>query len=323
MLRGGSIRTSNLRGFSLSVCTVWLLASQLGLGQVAESLSSSGRNFQLIEIAPAMEYGETFQGPVDLSLTSQNPDLAWDPNYAPKSETLAAKSQNVIFRGTVHCLEFSFKPVRLIEIDIPQVTGVERNKVWYLLYRVRYLGGELQPLPEPDPYGNQVFAAPQSVSRDWVRFMPTFELEPKGLGQRHLDQIIPAAKRAIAAKERVGRPIYDSVEIQKLKIEVSTAGNNKEVWGVATWTDVDPRTDFFSVNVQGLTNAQQLEMDGDQINYLQKTLVLHFSRPGDTINEMDDRIRYGIPALEDPERQKYVLDQFGVQERLDHLWTYR
>ena len=108
-----------------------------------------------------------------------------------------------------------------------------------------------------------------------------------------------------------------------MKIDISTAAADNAVWGLATWTDVDPRTDFFSVEVRGLTNAQRIETAGDQLKYLQKTLVLNLSRPGDTINDLDDRIRYGIPALQDPVRQKYVLSQFGLQERLDHLWIYR
>ena len=69
-------------------------------------------------------------------------------------------------------------------------------------------------------------------------------------------------------------------------------------------------TDHFSVHVEGLTNAQRLKLEGDQIKYLQKNLVLNFSRPGDTINELEDRIRYGVPALADPERQRYLLQQY-------------
>ena len=52
----------------------------------------------LIEIAPAMQYGETFQGPIDLPLVINNPDLAWDPFYAPKSDTLAEMARDVVFR---------------------------------------------------------------------------------------------------------------------------------------------------------------------------------------------------------------------------------
>ncbi len=69
---------------------------------------------------------------------------------------------------------------------------------------------------------------------------------------------------------------------------------------MATWTDIDPRTDFFSVEIRGLTNAQQTTNVDGKLEIKQKTLVLNFSRPGDTINELADIIRYGVPALTDP-----------------------
>lgn len=276
----------------------------------------------LIEIAPAMQYGETFQGPIDLPLVINNPDLAWDPFYAPKSDTLAEMARDVVFRGDVYCLDFAFKPVRMIE--------VQGQTVWYMLYRVRYLGGELRPKAEPDKYNNEVFAKPDTVAAGSSeampgRFLPLFRLQVRSLRLEYLDQILPEAKAIIAAKERVGRPIYDSVEIQTFPIKLwrDTDTVDNSVWGVATWTQVDPRTDFFSVQIAGLTNAQRLKLEGDKIKYLQKNLVLNFSRPGDTIDELEDRISYGVPALSDPERQQYVLNQFGLEERLDHLWIYR
>ena len=278
----------------------------------------------LIEIAPAMEYGETFQGPIDLPLTVNNTDLAWDPHYSPKSDTLAEMARNVVFRGDVYCLDFAFKPVRMIDVG--------GQTVWYMLYRVRYLGGELRPQVEPDKYNNEVFAQPTTVPAGSAeqmpgRFLPLFHLKVRNLnlGTEYLDQIIPGAKAAIAAKERVGRPLYDSVEVQTMPIKLwrDTDTFDNSVWGVATWTNVDPRTDFFSVLVTGLTNAQQLKQEGNEIKYLQKTLVLNFSRPGDTVNELEDHIRYGVPALSDPERQRYVLQQFDLKERLDHYWVPR
>ncbi len=276
----------------------------------------------LIEIAPAVQYGETFQGPVDLPLVAENPDLAWDPFYGPKSDTLAEMAQDVVFRGDIYSLAFAFKPVRMIE--------VQGRTVWYLLYRVRYVGGDLRPTPEPDAYNNQVFAQPATVPTGSTeqfpnRFLPLFRLQVPNLKTEYLDQIIPGAKAAIVAKERVGRPVYDSVEIQTRPIKLwrDTDTVDQSLWGVAMWTGVDSRTDFFSVQIAGLTNAQRLKMEGNQIEYLQKNLVLNFSRPGDSVNELEDRIRYGVPALSDPQRQKYVLDQYGLEERLDHLWIYR
>lgn len=111
--------------------------------------------------------------------------------------------------------------------------------------------------------------------------------------------------------------------IQKVPVKLSSTKESHEVWGVATWTDVDPRTDFFTVEIRGLTNAQRSEnVDGKFISK-QKTLVLYFSRPGDTVNELADIIRYGIPAYADQEHQKLIFSKYGVQERLDYQWIYR
>ncbi len=298
---------------------------QIGLAQGLPTSRSSERRLApdaFISIPPAAQYGETFQGPVDLPLVAKNPDLAWDPHYAPKSDTLTEMAKDVVFRSDVYCLDFSFKPVRMVE--------VQGQTVWYMVYRVRYVGGELRPTAEPDKYNNQVFATPTALPSGTSttmpgRFMPLLRLQVRSLRVEYLDQIVPGAKAVIAAKERVGRPLYDSIEMQTLPIQLwrDTDTVDHSVWGVAMWTNVDSRTDFFSVQVQGLTNAQRLKMEGEEIKYLQKNLVLNFSRPGDTVNELEDRIRYGVPALGDPTRQRYVLSQYGLEERLDHLWVYR
>jgi hypothetical protein len=279
----------------------------------------------LVVIEPGTEWADTFQGPIDLPLVEEyQSELDWNPNETPKSETLLEMSKNVIFRGDVYCLEFAFKPVRMIEVTVQTPEGPQQKTVWYLLYRVRYLGGDLRPEPEPDKYDNQVFGRPKSVSAEWVRFFPVFKLDTLGQSGTYLDDVIPSAVRAIARKERVGKPVYDSIQIQNLKIRRTTETEDNAVWGVATWIDVDPRTDFFAVLVQGLTNAQKIKQEDGKLTYLHKTLVLHFWRAGDTIDELEDRIRFGIPAVEDvAERQSYYLQKYGVQERLDYLWTYR
>ncbi len=299
---------------ALKIATAALLLMSASQPAVGQTLPTSARNGQGQKLAPdalviiesAPEQGETALGPIDLPIIAKHPQLAWKPNYAPTSETVLAKSKGVILRNDSYCLEFAFKPVRMIQVN--------DKLVWYLLYRVRNVGGDLRPEPNKDP---------KAVSTEWVRFFPTFVLNSLSAKHEYMDIINPAAKAMIAAKERVGQPIYDSIEIQQKKIQLSTEADNHEVWGVATWQDIDPRTIFFTVRVRGLTNAQKIESQGEDLKFLQKQLVLHFSRPGDTVNELEDKIRYGVPAIDDEARQKYVLDQYGLKERLDHLWIYR
>lgn len=284
-------------------------------------------------IAPAADPGETSMGPIDLAFVKDHPELVWKapqfpqghPHFAPSSNTLLEMSKNIVFRHEIWCMEFAFKPVRMIEIDGVSPSGESQKKiVWYLLYRLRYLGGDLRPVPEKDKFGNEIVVAPKVETDQWRRVLPTFVLNARVINKQYLDRIIPAAKAVIAANERVGKPIHDSVEIQRVAIQRSTDQKSHEVWGVATWTDVDPRTNFFSIDIRGLTNAQRIAKAADgSPKFLQKTLVLHFSRPGDTVNEIADTIRYGIPAIDDPSRQEYVLQQYGVDQRLDHIWAFR
>ena len=51
------------------------------------------------------------------------------------------------FRREIWCLEFSFKPLRMIEVDVPlPAGGTQRKLVWYLVYRVRNTGQVLKPV---------------------------------------------------------------------------------------------------------------------------------------------------------------------------------
>ncbi len=275
-------------------------------------------------IQPGGEPGDTAEGPLDLPLTGAA-DLQWTPNFAPASRTLASMAKDITYRREIYSFEFGFKPVRMIAVNLTNEQGEAQTKiVWYLLYYVRYKGGDLKPNPVKDQFGNDNFVEPTADGALKARrFMPGFALNCTALGKRYQSQFIPQALPLIAEKERVGKPIYDSIAIQKVPVPLSTERETHDVWGVATWTDVDPRTDFFSVEVRGLTNAQRTENVNGELVSKQKTLVLNFSRPGDTINELADRIRYGVPASTDPAQQKQILSKYGLQERLDYYWLYR
>lgn len=279
-------------------------------------------------IAPDLDPGDTSEGTFQLDFLKKHPEIAWKSgkgNYTPTTRTLQSMAKDVVFRREVWCMELAFKPVRMIEIEVPLPGGGSQEKVvWYLLYRLRYMGGDLRPVPEKDKFGNEVLSQPTPESDQWRRIFPTFTINSRKTGKEYVDRIIPNAKRAIEQRERVGQRVYDSIELQKVQIKLSTPQENHEVWGIATWTDIDPATNFFSVDIRGITNAQRLAVDTQgNSKFLQKTLVLHFFRPGDTINQVIDPVMYGIPALSDPARQKYVLDRFGVDRRLDHVWVYR
>jgi hypothetical protein len=100
---------------------------------------------------------------------------------------------------------------------------------------------------------------------------------------------------------------------------------DRSVWGVATWTDIDPRIDFFSVFVGGLTNAYRWEdvpgayragdPPGKGREFVRKMLQLNFWRPGDELNQTEDELRFGVPPGKS--------DLYGVADGVAYRWVYR
>jgi len=316
-------------------------------------------------IQPAPLDGETFTDPYELyEIRKGLSGIDYTPNFEAKTKTVYERAKDATLRRTIWALEFSFKPVRMIMVDVPQPEGRMKKKlVWYMLYRVRNLGGHLEPLPEPaqseevrtqivanelDEEGKnlaakeveqfKVFATKpvDELPKDafpQIIFFPTITLQAHDVEKEYLDRVVPAALPLIAKRERVGKPIYDAVTISRQKIEVTTADKDNSVWGVAMWEGVDPRIDFFTVYVQGLTNAYHFADNPDQYQpgdkpgkgrkFTRKTLAIHFWRPGDTIAENEGEVRYGMPVEKEPAAQKEVNARYGQEDRLDYRWIYR
>jgi hypothetical protein len=344
-----------LRTAFLVVGTVFLLGAVDAFGQGNPAISNSppllgGLNVPASEIpqalpsrdlapgvltvvAPDQNAEDTAIGPLDLDFVRKHPELAWSapdfeggsPNFASPSETLIEMGRNVTLRHPIWALEFSFKPMRTIEVTIPQKSGVIQKKlVWYLIYRLRYVGGDLLPELDENQKEAGVPVAPKQVVFKSVRFLPRFVMINTQTGAEQDSRILSSALPRIAERERIGKPILDTFQIARRDISPSLNDEDKSIWGVATWTDVDPRTDFFIVQVKGLTNAYRLKMDeAGNRTFQRKTLQLHFWRPGDTIAESEDRIRLGVPAFLDNSAQIHILKQFGLEKRLDYQWIYR
>lgn len=270
---------------------------------------------------------ETFQGPLPLANVSK---LDWTPNYTPKTDTLRDKSSQVILRHNVWNLELAFKPLRMVHVDIPQPSGkMQRKLIWYLVYRVRNLGGHLNPVAgedktyKPEPV-NDVLNVGAAQPSNTVRFFPHFVLESTEVNKAYLDRIIPAAMPVIQLREMRGAKLLNSVEITQVSIPVVPREGGAGVWGVVTWEDVDPRIDFFSIYVQGLTNAFRLEPSPTGgVTQRLKTLQLNFWRPGDTIDEHEEEVRYGVPSVTDPTEQAAICARYNIPRRVDYLWVYR
>lgn len=210
----------------------------------------------------------------------------WRPNSSP--------AKQMRFAHDIWSLEFSFKPLRMVEVDVPNTEGnFDRKLIWYLVYTVKNTGD-----------------AP-------VQFFPDVYLHTRDSQRWYPARLIPVALPAIERREKPAMPLRNLVEVMG-EIPPSTEDEDRSVWGVFTWESVDPDTDEFSLYIQGLTNAYQWvdepaqgagdpqqayiyryqagDTPGTGRKLTHKTLVLNFWRPGDRYDEHEGEVRFGIPG---------------------------
>ena len=255
----------------------------------------------------------------------------WSPEEFESSATLFAQSEKILFHRGIWQFQFVHKPLRMIEVDIPQPDGkMRRKKIWYLMYRIINPGKHLTPvrgnekvLPSGEILHKGQYDTIKAVDRyeEMVsnigphRFVPTFllrtfenaELKINEKTVQYMDQIIPAAREKIYRRERPPcsfDEFYDSSRMSAAPIPVSTGRDEISRWGVATWSDIDPEIDFLTIQIMGLTNAyrwvdpqgafQKGKPPTTGRKYEYKTLQLNFHRPGDALDEREDEIRLGV-----------------------------
>ena len=191
-----------------------------------------------------------------------DPNLRWnpEPENLAASRTVYGMSTNVKLRREVSCLEFSFKPLRMIDVDVPQPSGrMQRKLIWYMVYRVRQYGPGSQArrqgsgrLCGRDRPGRARFAS-CLISSLKRKIAPA---AGEQVEKAYLDRVIPAAIDAIRHRELQGRhPLLNSVEMAEQDLRSAT---NASIAACGAWpcgkTSIR-EIDFFSVYVGGLTNA--------------------------------------------------------------------
>jgi hypothetical protein len=235
------------------------------------------------------EYGGTYS----LHTVTELADFAW--------------AQDITFRHNVWVLDFEFKPVRMIWVDIPDTQGrMQRKLIWYLLYSVTNPGKVYHPVEEKDGTFKAIMVDGP------IRFIPAFTMEvhnrlqdeAAGFTKVYSDKCIPLAMAAIRGREDRNRKFLSTFEMPEKPIAVG-----ETLWGIAMWEDVDPRAVWFSVYVEGLTNAYHWKDDpakyaavlkgtekGSYRTMFEKMLKLNFWRPGDEYSVKENQVRLGIPA---------------------------
>jgi hypothetical protein len=188
---------------------------------------------------------------------------------APFNEREVKRGANVLDRDDIWVLDFRFKDPRLITVDIP---GRGRKVVWYLWYQVVNNTGQ-----------------PRT-------FVPDFELVMHDKPGVVHDQVLPKVQEAI---RRIEDPsghldIKNSVTMASEPIPPSKPDAfPRAITGVATWDDVNPDSNRYSIFVSGLSNGWSVD-DKDVVR--RKTLQLNFRRLGDRYHMDSREIKFVPPA---------------------------
>lgn len=247
-----------------------------------------------------------------LEITKGQADLAWTPQMAAANTTLVERARSREYPRDIWSLEFAFKPPRLLDVDVPaSAERMQRKRIWYLVYRVKNVGGR-RVLAADGVDGKEATARRVESFEAPVRFLPHFVLESlepvedgEGLAsyRAYLDRLVPSAMDAIGRREDPRRKFFDSAEMS-----ASDLAPGEERWGVAIWEGIDPRIDFFSIYIRGLTNAIRWrhkagavikagDPPGSDIEETLESLRLDFWRPGDDRDGGDRQMGIGFAGM--------------------------
>ena len=264
----------------------------------------------------------------------------YETHFFPESETLHEMSRQVVFYRDVWQYEFAFLGLRQMTIEVPSTDGgpPQRQNVWYMVYRIRNTGKALgYERIDDDPSGqvrHQLIENPETLDPTTLpnRFFGDFTLEGwvyddatrQYVARQYSERVIPSIVPIIQEEEDPDQPLFDKIQIIQREIaKVPEDAVGGGIWGVATWLNVDPKLDFISVKVTGLTNAYRVRYNpSGEKEMTYKTLRLNFWRPGDRFQEARDPVVYGIPLVDSTDEQKDLALRYrmpGPMIRCDQL----
>lgn len=331
---------SNLRRFFVLALVVGFAAHELRAQQPVAAAPRPGqpgspyrRLVPGVEttIKPDRQENETYSIQDMAEIKANFPDLLkWTPKTLPETQTLRFFVDKTEFHRSVWCLEFTFLPMRMIQVDFPTANGkIQQKMIWYMVYRVQNLGQHLQPglnaeglweVKPSDAPTTTVDAAAKPID---IRFVPTFSLETLDKKKAYLDRLVPVAMEPIRLREDPNRKLLNSAEIAQVPLPVGNKDKDTSVWGVAMWEEVDPRIDQFSIYIGGLTNAYRFidppgafkkdSVPGTGRLLQSKYLQLNFWRPSDEFTTTETEIYYGLPTT----------NADGTDTVIDHRWIFR
>ncbi len=312
-----------LRSLSARALIVALLATGAGHALLSAAEPSGFRQLApgALTVIPPQKGTDSAVLRADVvEITEGQQGLAWVPQQASPHTTFVERGKGREYPRDICCLEFAFKPPRQIDVDVPSSNlTMRRKRLWYLVYRVRNVPGRrviveseaMKDAPPDAPEAEKVRHRVEPFEGPY-RFLPHFVLESlepvkpeEGMVsyRAYLDRLVPSAMDAIRTREDPKRRFFDSVEMSATPMQPG-----EERWGVAIWEDVDPRIDFFSIYVQGLTNAirwrprpgsviRPQDPPGAHIEETFESLRLDFWHPGDDRHPNDGEMSVGSVGL--------------------------
>src|SRR5436189_1371394 len=100
-------------------------------GVVSAATPSAERHLApgvLTTIAPSLNPEDTVSTH-DIMEIRADSAVEWKPEYIASSDTLFGMSDKTKFRREIYGLEFSFKPLRMIDVDLPLAYGETERKL--------------------------------------------------------------------------------------------------------------------------------------------------------------------------------------------------
>jgi hypothetical protein len=208
----------------------------------------------------------------------------------------SATSEELNSQDDLWVLEVSFKPMRMIPVDITDPKTGKKNRVYimYLVYKAvnRPLKRRIDTTPFK-PRNNEDRIPPH-------QFVPEATLMTKdnGVQKIYLETIIPEAQKAIQRREsrRETDPIYkNSVDIVGDLPEVTPydAKSEKSLYGMLIWRGVDPKADYFTVYLTGFNSAYRKIKgpDGKEL-IVHRVIQQQYWRPGDRFDQNEKEFRF-------------------------------
>lgn len=278
------------------------------------------------------------QNPRDsFSLPKKLPGLdapQYDPVFLSVKDTLNWLGKGVIFYHDVFEYEFTFVGgLRQSVLEVPDLAKRETNRknIWYIIFRIRDRGNTItyekvrknpefehllseirfdRPIPPEDKFFKPRFILSGSI------YDPVTESYQR---VEYVDKISPMVVRQIQRQHDPGLNLLDTYQLSQAPIPLAPTDADGGVWGVAVFEDVDPRIDFVSLYVEGLSNAFRISSELGQPNQ-KKVLQLNFWRPGGIANDDQDPITYGIPLFDDHFEQVRIAERYQLPGPLFNIY---